>query len=266
MTWVVGASSVLGYGLLISDVRITFGDGTEADLLRKSYPVAKYMLAGFAGSVEIGLRLVDSLQRLLHRPDIPEDVAWQPEWVADNWSPVAARLFAASPPSEQVSGSQIITVGVSPSEDMGVPEFKRVFLTKYNWPDFTPLHMEKGHTVCHIGSGAHVEDYEQGVAEFFKLGSLSMMSGLKGGPVGWSQMIASSVGRLVSNNPVPGVSPHVFIDTVALGAFWSGNNDQNIYPPDGSKIEFRMPEVATNYAEFVALCRKLGKAAASVVA
>lgn len=32
MTWVVGASSILGYGVMISDVRITFSDGTEKDM------------------------------------------------------------------------------------------------------------------------------------------------------------------------------------------------------------------------------------------
>lgn len=266
MTWVVGASSITGHGLLISDVRITFGDGTEADLLRKSYPIAPYMLAGFAGSVDIGLRLVDSLQRFLHIPDLPDDAVWQPEWVAENWSPLAAELFAAAPSYEQDAGSQIITVGVSPNEDMGVPEFRRVYVTKYDWPHFNPQHIEKGHSVCHIGSGACVEDYEKGVSEFFKFGSVSMMSGLKGGPLGWSAMIASSVRHLVSDNPVSGISPHVFIDTVALGGFWSGNNDVTIHPPDGSKIEFRMPEVAQTYAEFVALCRKREKAAARAIA
>jgi hypothetical protein len=51
MTWVVGASSVTGHGLMASGVRISFGDGTEADLLRKSYRVGPYILAGVYGDV-----------------------------------------------------------------------------------------------------------------------------------------------------------------------------------------------------------------------
>jgi hypothetical protein len=257
MTWVVGASSVIGHGLMASDVRITFSDGTEADLLRKSYRVGPYILAGFAGSVKIGLRLIGNLQQFLHVPDdLPDAVAWQPDWIARNWFPTAAKLFEAAPSAEQDFGAQILMVGVSPNEDMGAPGFQRVYVAKFSWPDFTPRHMEKGVSVCHIGSGANVAHYEAGIADFFKFGSSAMMASMHGGPTGWSQMIGSSIGRIVSESPVPGISPHVFVDTVALGAFWSGTNDQNIYHPDGRKVEFRMPEVASTYADFVALCRK----------
>lgn len=266
MTWVVGASSVTGHGLMASDVRITFGDGTELDLLRKSYRVGPYILAGFAGSVEIGLHLIGGLQEFLNVPDIPDNFAWQPDWVAQNWFPKAAKLFEAAPSAEQDCGSQILMVGVSPDENMGVPGFQRVYVTKLSWPDFTPQHMPKGLSVCHIGSGAGVEQYEAGIADFFKFGSSAMMAGMRGGPGGWAQMIGSSIGRIVSESPVPGISPHVFVDTVALGSFWSGTNDKNTYHPDGRKVEFRMPEVASTYADFVALCRKLGKAAGRAIA
>jgi hypothetical protein len=47
----------LGYGVMISDVRITFADGTEVDLLRKAYRVGPFILAGFAGSAHVGMRL-----------------------------------------------------------------------------------------------------------------------------------------------------------------------------------------------------------------
>lgn len=72
MTWVVGASSILGYGVMISDVRITFSDGTEKDMLRKVYPVGPWMLAGFAGSVRIGMTLIDNLKQSLS-DTIPRD-------------------------------------------------------------------------------------------------------------------------------------------------------------------------------------------------
>ncbi|WNJ89109.1 hypothetical protein [Bosea sp. 685] len=266
MTWVIGASSILGHGLMISDVRISFGDGTEADLLRKSYRVAPYILAGFAGSVDIGLRLIGSLQDFLNVPDLPNNAAWQPDWVAENWSPIAARLFDDSPSMEQSSGSQIIMVGVSPNENMGASGFQRVYVTKFNWPDFIPVHMGKGLSVCHIGSGSNIERYESGVAEFFKFDSSAMLAGMQSGPTGWSQMVGSSIGRIVSESPAPGISPHVFIDACQLGTFWSGTNDQNTYHPDGSKVEFRMPEVASNYRDFIVLCQKLGKASARAVA
>jgi hypothetical protein len=43
MTWVIGASSVFGYGAMMSDVRVRFSDGRKRDLLQKAYPVGPYM-------------------------------------------------------------------------------------------------------------------------------------------------------------------------------------------------------------------------------
>ncbi|MCB8836831.1 hypothetical protein [Aurantimonas sp. VKM B-3413] len=266
MTWVVGASSILGYGLMASDVRISFGDGTEADLLRKCFRVGPYLLAGFAGSVQIGLHLIDSLQHALHNPDQSEPGAWRPDWVAEQWAPIAAKLFESAPSAEQDEGCQILMVGVSPNEDMGVPEFPRVYVTRFNWPDFTPSHMDKGSSVCHIGSGADVESYEAGIASFFELGSPAMMAGIQAGPTGSLAMIGSRIGRIVSEHPVPGISPHVFIDAVKLGSFWSGTNDQTQHYADGRKVEFKMPKVASSYPQFLALCQELGKASARAVA
>jgi len=48
MTWVVGGSSLFSYGVIVSDVRVSWDDGTEANLLRKAYRVGPYLLAGFS--------------------------------------------------------------------------------------------------------------------------------------------------------------------------------------------------------------------------
>jgi hypothetical protein len=45
MTWVIGASSIFDYGAMMSDVRVTFRDGRERDLVQKAYAV------GFAAAV-----------------------------------------------------------------------------------------------------------------------------------------------------------------------------------------------------------------------
>jgi hypothetical protein len=39
---------------MMSDVRVTFPDGRVRDLVQKAYPVGRYIVAGFAGSVKIG--------------------------------------------------------------------------------------------------------------------------------------------------------------------------------------------------------------------
>jgi hypothetical protein len=47
---------MFGYGFGLSDIRVTLGDGSEVDCLQKIYPVARWVAAGFSGSVKIGFR------------------------------------------------------------------------------------------------------------------------------------------------------------------------------------------------------------------
>jgi hypothetical protein len=267
MTWVVGASSIFGYGVIISDVRISWLNGADADMLRKAYPVGPYILAGLAGSVRIGMHLVASLQHFLDRPETRTEaqVAWKPEWVAENWSPLAAKLFAQAPVEEQECGSQIILVGVSPGEDMGVPEFRRVYVVKFSWPDFTPTYSGKGFTVSHIGSGSGNDSFTAAISEHFRLEAPSLQAEM-GGLNGWSQMLGHSVGGLVARNPIPGISPLVNIDTCRLGGFYSGNNNETVHYPDGRTVEIRMPKIASTYAEFVSMCEGLGMNATGAIA
>ena len=56
MTWVVGMPTMFGYGIGISDVRITLADGSERDCLQKIYPVGRFLAMGLAGFVPIGVR------------------------------------------------------------------------------------------------------------------------------------------------------------------------------------------------------------------
>src|SRR3712207_479938 len=119
MTWVIGVSSVFGRGILLSDVRVSLGDGRRADLLKKVYPIAPCIAAGFAGSVRIGFELLDDLRRQLQLPPDLAGHAWRPEAIANKWPPFAAKMFARAPGSEQKLGCQILMIGVSPNEDLG---------------------------------------------------------------------------------------------------------------------------------------------------
>lgn len=42
MTWVIGAASLFGYGVMLSDVRVSFPNGQRADMLKKAYPVGPF--------------------------------------------------------------------------------------------------------------------------------------------------------------------------------------------------------------------------------
>jgi hypothetical protein len=261
MTWVVGASTFLGFGIMVSDVRVSWASGGEADLLRKAYPVAPLLLAGFAGSVRIGFQLLGSLQHFLKPPGIAHSGAWKPEWVADNWYPLAAQIFANAPPEEQECHSQFLLVGVSPDEDMGVPEFARTYLIRMEAPGYRPAYFPKGMSVCHIGSGSDVSDFVEAIAEVADVGSPTMQAAAAGAPA-WAQMIGHSVGRLVQDDPQPGISPHVHIQICSRRGFEQGANDFTRGYPDGRRVEFRMPQVASNWQQFLALCQQQGRTAA----
>jgi hypothetical protein len=44
-----------------------------------------------------------------------------------------------------------------------------------------------------------------------------------------------------------------------------GNNNERIYPRDGSVINFEMPHIAESYGEFLAMCKERGKAATGAI-
>ena len=102
MTWAIGACNVLGaYAVMVSDVQVTFGDGRTVDLLRKSYPVGRYIVGAFAGSVHIGFHLLQSIAEYLRLPnDAPANACWEPNVVAVHWAPLARQVFEAAPENQ----------------------------------------------------------------------------------------------------------------------------------------------------------------------
>lgn len=269
MTWVIGASSLFGYGVMISDVRITFADGSEADILRKAYVVGPYMLAGFAGSVRIGMSLIDHLQRCLintveEMGETPEGhaFAFNPDAVIEDWAPDAAKIFQEMPEEERNLGAQIIIVGVD--SRVQPQEFPRVHIAKLSWPDFRPQFSSQRWDVQHIGSGSGIEPFVQAIGENFKIDASSLNAEM-GGPDGWASMLGHNVGMLVQKYPVAGIGAHVNIDVCRLGDFSHGVNDRRTFHHDGTIEEFKMPIIAHNYEDFLKLCNQRGKSAVGAV-
>lgn len=272
MTWVVGASSISGCGIMVSDVRITFADGSEADILRKVYPVGPYLLAGFAGSVHIGMVLIDHLQRCLYQTaptadQIPpgQAFAFNPDAVIEEWAPSAAEIFSKMPEAERNLGSQILIVGIDSAKNTGAPQFPYVHIAKLNWPDFKPEFSPQSWHVQHIGSGSNIDQFVTAVGEHFKI-TASSLQAETAGPNAWAEMLGHSIGWLVKKYPVAGVGAHVNIDVCRLGDFSHGSNDERTHHRDGTITDFKMPQIAETYDEFLVMCRNLGKGAVGAVA
>jgi hypothetical protein len=241
---------------MLSDVRVTFDGGRQEDLVKKAFPVGRYIIAGFAGSVAIGFRMIESLRAFLTPPDATS--AWKPKWVAETWGPIAAEIFRSSPGRQRAGHSHILLVGVSQDEHLGVPGLLRIYVIRLTDPNYEPEIFSKPLSVFHIGRGGGVNYYTQALQGFFELDNETHKAHMAGLGA-WPAMIGHTIGRVVQDNPVSGISPHVHILVCSGNAILEGNNNSTLFPGDGAEpIELKMPKIATNYPELLALCHDLG--------
>lgn len=162
MTLVIGASAMAGIGAIVSDIRVSFPDGSSRDMLRKAYPVGNHIAAGFAGSVAIGFALLEDLTVNLKLPRGSETSYWLPHFVADAWQPVASEIFAKHPEHERRLGSRVLLAGTDPT-DSGVR------LIRFASPDFKPQFIRRGLRTCSIGSGASDQRYMRAIRPHFDI-------------------------------------------------------------------------------------------------
>ena len=252
MTWVIGAASLLSTGALISDVRVRLSTGETREMLQKAYPICNYMAAGFAGSVRIGFQLLNCLSELTSPPGVPDSLMVDPVEVAEVWCPIAQAAFRGAPPEEQAVGSQILIVGVSPVEDMGAPEFPRIFVIRLVAPDFVPRKMRPTTGMLGIGTGSKVPHYKRALRPLFRLTSgiqRAHMHGLHG----WAEQLTFSATIAIRDYPQFGISENLHVVAIRRGQMVTLTNDMTAYPANQPPIELRMPRVATSWEEFTQL-------------
>lgn len=263
MTWVVAASTIYGYGALYSDVQVTFRDGTTRDVLQKAYPVANFMAGGFAGSVKIGFMLLQSLIDQLTTPgESPDTYACHPVAAAFGWAPVARAVFASAESSERKLESRLLFVGASPFESQGLGA--KIYFVRFASPTFEPQIMSRAIKICSIGTGAAVREYKHSIKPLFRLTS-GLLKAEIGRPGGWGNQLGHSISHTLGENPRTGISRHLNTILVAPEGFRFGKTDQTIHFPDGRKVEHKMPVVAQNYGQFLAMAQTSGSEGAGAV-
>ena len=256
MTWVVAASTIFGYGALYSDVQVTFESGATKDLLQKAYPVGNSIAAGFAGSVKIGCRLVESLITTLSTRD--HEAAWHPVAAALRWAPVARAIFGASEVEERALQSRFLLVGASPTESCGLGA--RIYFVRFASPEFEPQVMRRATKICSIGSGSGVAEYKHSIKPLLRHTS-GILQAEVGRPGGWGNMLGHSISLMLGRNPRSGISRNLHTILVGREGFMYGKTDQVVHH-DGQRIEHRMPTVAQSYGDFLALASAAGHEAA----
>jgi hypothetical protein len=223
-----------------------------------------------AGSVRIGFQMLESLTKfLVVPPNAPQPGAWEPEWVAEHWKPTAFQIFASADTQERALRCQILLVGISNKIDPEVAanpralQMPRACIVRFSSPDFEPVIKDKRLSVDHIGSGGNVEHYTTMMQHHFELTSGSLKAETAAFGM-WPKMLGSNIARLVRERPIEGISPHVHILVCRNRQIFTMTNDETRFPSGGGEpIEFKMPEVARSYLEFLLKCRTSGIAAES---
>jgi len=246
MTWIVGAAAPLGYAVGISDIRVTFRDGSDRDCLQKIYPMARFIAAGFAGSVRTGFAMLESSAHLLR--DAPDGSAFFPQEVVDCFSPLARDVFPSFPPDERAWHSHLMLLAAHPTEDVGIPGYARCSVHILKSLDFVPNIVPIGQVVS-IGSGSVFPPYQEVVASFSS-NLMSLMQMEVAGIGASSVLLSMAMQKTIERNPSPGISSHAHICLVYRGVVDVRPNNCDQYPQSGEKIEFRMPQVATSWSEF----------------
>jgi hypothetical protein len=261
---------MFGYGVIISDVCVSWEkpDGTyfTQDCLQKVYPVGSSIIAGFSGSVQIGFALLQSLRDFLILPEDAKNNGWKPDWVADNWKVNAKRIFVSFPKDRQKDGAAILFVGAHPVEDIGIPDFAKIFVVVMKAPEFEPVVISKPSPVLSVGSGSYVEEYRKVIEDITKDGMWHPLMQMETGfPGGWGTAILTLISETVEKNPKIGISQHLHIGIVRRYSYTIQPNDSIKYPASGEKVEFKMPEVAKSYKEFQEISRKVNLKADTAV-
>lgn len=256
MTWVIGIPTSFGAAILVSDICVTFdrGDTKEYyDGLQKIYPVGRYILAGFSGSVGIGFRLIERLQYELAKA--PPDHAWSLSQIAHRWWPrLARREFAAAEKREQKLGSGLLLASVHPTAqtaDVGWP-VTEVF--RFRAPSYAP---EKALPNTALSIGSDVSEHTREIVEYCD-SDVFVYVALQGGATSLGRNVAHVMGELLSNSPVPAVSTKFQVGVVMRGAIEIVNHNYMSFFPGGATSVISLPELARSYAEFQGICDDIG--------
>jgi hypothetical protein len=252
MTWVIGGATIFGYGFALSDICVSFDGDKEIDCLQKVYPLSKFIVAGFSGSVELGFTLLEDLRRCLMIPQNVNNTAWIPRWVTLNWRRRARRIFTHAPEELKKLGCSILLVGVSPIENIGDTPFPKCTVSVLKEPDFDPK-FSTPNEILSIGSGAEVEEYKEILGEFSRCYNPLMQLEV-GHPRAYATAIIMEITRTLQGESVRGISKYLHVCIVQRGEILIGNNDFATYTEEG-QTSFKMPKVATNWREFVEICK-----------
>lgn len=208
MTWIVGMEGLFGYGIGVSDIRVTLADGTERDCLQKIYNVGRFIAAGFAGSVSIGFAMIERLTELLYSGNASS--AWDPIAVAEWWPQDARDIFNRFPESERHLASHLMLISAHPTENSGDSPWPRSYVHTFCSPDFEATRVQAPE-VAAIGCGTQFEPCRAAVHSLSNdhQERLLIMQAEQGCSGGMATLLAFRLTVLLRDSRPSGISSHL---------------------------------------------------------
>jgi hypothetical protein len=260
MTWVIGTTSVSGDAILASDVCVTFtsstGQSACIDCLQKIYPLGRFVVGGFAGSVRIGFSIMEALTKRFN--EIPETHAVDlNSQELTTLTQIVKEVFELSPLPERELGCAVILGWVHPicNRDGMLWHSPWSCIYTLSYPEFQVVSQDIPFSMMSIGSGSFVPEL---VSKAQEACSASPVISWEGGGRMGAAMLAILLSKALKTIPYRGVSTFFHIGAVTRG--------ERVGITHHDSGDTRFPEVSRTYAEFEIMCRKLGMATAGAVA
>lgn len=262
MTWVLGSGTIFGYSALIADTRVTWDNLEYADVLQKIHYVGPQLLAGFAGSVELGFEMVSDMKLFY---DIPKGNLWWPRIAALQWRRRGRNIFRNAS-KEKKAGCSLILAGIGPKKSffgnfsyairMEHPEFEPKFIKRGIW---TSIGSGKNHSLANEIAKAQNENPQKFEVEIGQ-GEAGMGRG------GAAVSLAISVSNALRKNPLASVS-----ESIVIGLIFA--SDYNISPlkvtekvGTAQERQIAPNQLISNFNDFNLWCSKNGYSASCAVA
>lgn len=250
MTWVIGMSGHLLGAVLVADVRVSFASG-ERDMLRKLHPVAPNIVIGFAGSVAVGLDMVESLRDYIGNAGLGDCPPTGK--IVHTWWRHARRHWNSLDAQQQKHGCRLIVAGAQPAK--GIKH--RNIAYRLQKPTFEPETIDR--QPKSIGSGNGVAGYrkllgQSGLQWYQQYQQHPQFMQASAGPL---TVFGDLLRQEIANTRVKSVSGHLHLCVVRCNDILWDTNDTTL--KNGQR--WKMPPVATDRASYLKLVEQYGLAA-----
>ena len=253
MTWVVGCGTA-DFGVLIGDIRVSFSDcenGFEERRLgvRKIHQVNPSIWVGFAGSIDLGFRMVRRLQSFARARYEETGTPPEPDMLVDAFVHREAARYAKFPSELRGGGCHLLVVG---SRQQWVEhDSKRLFraalciTVRFPFPGQKDVEMSPVpfNHFGSIGSGSGVRKYQQHLDDEVSDGKQGLFAfsptthpSFAGALPLIGHLTSLGLGSVIEAAPTLGISSQMHVAVVTPdGSYFGTNEGAELTQEDGVK-------------------------------